>query len=132
MVIQNEDTIGLSAGALQNLAACPERYEIKTLIGKGGMGMVLRGFDTQLNRDVAIKVLLFDGARDSSAQERFLREAKALAVLDHPNIVRIFSSGLNGQGNPYHVMEFLEGESLSLELLRGPLNAARFLKYSPR
>ena len=124
----DERTIQLSASSLHSLAACPERYEIKALIGQGGMGMVFRALDTQLNRDVAIKVLLFENARGKTSQERFLREAKALAVLDHPNIVRIFSSGLNDEGNPYNVMEFLEGESLSQVLSRGPLNAASFFE----
>lgn len=90
------------------------------------MGMVVRAFDQELGRDVAIKVLLFDGAREELAQERFMREAKALAVLNHPNVVRIFSAGLSGQGNPYNVMEFLEGESLSRRLERGSLSADEF------
>jgi serine/threonine protein kinase len=122
-----EDTIQLSANSLQSLASCPERYQIKALIGQGGMGMVFRAFDSGLQRDVAIKVLLFEGARDPETLQRFLREAQSLAVLgQHPNIVHIFSSGLNNDGNPYHVMEFLDGESLGQELKAGPLNAERF------
>src|ERR1700675_2727823 len=75
-------------------------YEILALIGKGGMGEVYRARDPRLNRDVAIKV--------SAAQfsERFEREAKAIAALNHPNICQIYDVGPN-----YLVMEYIEGES---------------------
>src|SRR6266446_2824842 len=75
-------------------------YEILALIGKGGMGEVYRARDPRLNRDIAIKV--------SAAQfsERFEREAKAIAALNHPNICQIYDVGPN-----YLVMEFIEGES---------------------
>src|SRR5712691_4538949 len=75
-------------------------YEVVALIGKGGMGEVYRARDPRLNRDVAIKV--------SAAQfsERFDREAKAIAALNHPNICQIYDVGPN-----YLVMEFIEGES---------------------
>src|SRR6202162_2980586 len=75
-------------------------YEILAPIGKGGMGEVYRAHDSRLNRDVAIKV--------SAAQfsERFEREAKDIAALNHPNICQIYDVGPN-----YLVMEFIEGES---------------------
>src|SRR6202167_946890 len=75
-------------------------YEILSPIGAGGMGEVYRAIDTRLNRDVAIKV--------SAAQfsERFEREAKAIAALNHPNICQIYDVGPN-----YLVMELIEGES---------------------
>jgi len=75
-------------------------YEILTPIGAGGMGEVYRAHDSRLNRDVAIKV--------SAAQfsERFEREAKAIAALNHPNICQIYDVGPN-----YLVMELIEGES---------------------
>src|SRR5258707_7043866 len=75
-------------------------YEILAPIGKGGMGEVYRARDPRLNRDVAIKV--------SAAQfsERFEREAKAIAALNHPNICQIYDVGPN-----YLVMEYIEGES---------------------
>ncbi len=121
-----EGTVKLDAGSLQSQAGCPDRYEIKSVIGHGGMGIVFQAVDRELGRDVAIKVLLFDGSRDEESQERFLREAKVLAVLNHPNIVRIFSSGLNDKGNPYHVMEFLKGRSLSADLAEKKMNATQF------
>src|SRR6202140_3498831 len=78
----------------------PGSYEILALIGAGGMGEVYRARDPRLNRDVAIKV--------SAAQftERFEREARAIAALNHPNICQIYDVGPN-----YLVMEYIEGES---------------------
>src|SRR5229473_2891129 len=89
-------------------------YEILTPIGAGGMGEVYRAHDSRLNRDVAIKV--------SAAQfsERFEREAKAIAALNHPNICQIYDVGPN-----YLVMELIEGESL-----KSPLPLDQALKYA--
>jgi serine/threonine protein kinase len=77
-------------------------YEILASIGKGGMGEVYRAHDSRLNRDVAIK------ASAAQFSERFEREAKAIAVLNHPNICQIYDVGPN-----YLVMEFIEGETLA-------------------
>jgi eukaryotic-like serine/threonine-protein kinase len=89
-------------------------YEILAPIGKGGMGEVWKAHDPRLNRDVAIKV--------SAAQfsERFEREAKAIAALNHPNICQIYDVGLN-----YLVMEYVEGTPL-----KGPLPVDQALKYA--
>src|SRR5579863_3721970 len=89
-------------------------YEILAAIGKGGMGEVYRARDPRLNRDVAIKV--------SAAQfsERFEREAKAIAALNHPNICQIYDVGPN-----YLVMEYVEGSPL-----KGPLPLDQTLKYA--
>lgn len=114
--------------SLASQAACPKRYEIKRLIGRGGMGMVFHAFDKEMNRDVAIKVLWTDGRCDDNSRERVMREAKAMSMLSHPNLVQIYSSGLNDNGYPYHVMEFAEGEPLAAEISRGPLTASRFFE----
>jgi len=124
----DDNTTKLSISSANSLAAVPARYEIKSLVGQGGMGMVFQAYDTSLQRDVAVKVLLFEGSRETELQQRFLREARALdALQNHPNIVSIYSSGLNSQGNPYHVMEFLEGQTLSQELHEGALSANQFI-----
>lgn len=87
------------------------RYEILAPLGKGGMGEVYRAKDTQLGREVAIKVLSQHLAEDPQALKRFERETRALAALSHPNILNIHDSGTD-QGVTYAVMELLEGETL--------------------
>ncbi len=104
----------------------PERYEFKELLGEGGMGSVFSAFDHVLGRDVAVKLLVFEGAKNSDVQARFLREAKTLASLNHINIVTIMSSGVTESGQLYHVMELLDGNSLSARLGSGPLAPALF------
>ncbi|HEY4490360.1 MAG TPA: serine/threonine-protein kinase, partial [Acidobacteriota bacterium] len=91
------------------------RYEILAPLGKGGMGEVYRAKDTQLGREVAIKVLPEDLAENPQALKRFEREARAVAALSHPNILAIHDSGTD-QGVTYAVMELLEGETLRAKL----------------
>lgn len=121
-----DGTVKLLPSSMATEVGFPPRYEIRSVIGKGGMGMVFHATDLELGRDVAIKLMLFEGARDPEGQERFLREAKALSVLNHPNIVRIFLSGLNAKGDPFHVMEFIEGNSLSGEIAEQRIDASQF------
>ncbi|WP_375477993.1 Stk1 family PASTA domain-containing Ser/Thr kinase [uncultured Jatrophihabitans sp.] len=93
-----------------------DRYELGELIGYGGMAEVHRGRDTRLNREVALKVLRADLARDPSFITRFRREAHAAAGLNHPSIVSVFDTGedaaLDGTPLPFIVMEFVEGRTL--------------------
>src|SRR5262245_1172691 len=86
-------------------------YEIGSAIGAGGMGEVYRARDSRLNRDVAIKVLPDHLALEAELHERFSREARAVASLNHPNIVAIHDVGTEN-GTVYAVMELLEGETL--------------------
>lgn len=105
----------------------PGRFSEVTVIGQGGMGVVLHAKDMILQREVAVKLLNFEGARSEELHERFLREAKALASLEHVNVVKILASGITDDGNPYHVLEYLEGEPLSAVLSRlSTLPVARF------
>ena len=69
------------------------RYRIEALIGRGGMGVVYRARDSHLDRVVALKVLSDDRASDGAFRERFLRESRLLASIDHPNIVPVFDAG---------------------------------------
>ena len=87
------------------------RYEIRSLIGKGGMGVVYCAHDTELNRDVAIKVMPADVSEDVERLSRFKQEAQALARLNHPNILSILDVGSEG-GSFYVVSELLEGQTL--------------------
>ncbi|MEO6463596.1 MAG: serine/threonine-protein kinase, partial [Candidatus Eisenbacteria bacterium] len=96
-------------------------YEIVAPLGAGGMGEVFRARDTRLERDVAIKALPGEFARDPERLARFEREAKLLASLSHVNIAGIF--GLeDAAGVPCLVLELVEGESLAQRLARGPLS----------
>lgn len=90
-----------------------ERYEIKGKIGQGGVGSVYRAFDTQLNREVAIKRVLADGGHEDQeeATKNLLKEATALSSIQHPNIVTIYDAGIDEDG-PYVVMELINGRTL--------------------
>src|SRR5262245_27889409 len=95
-------------------------YEILSSLGAGGMGEVYRATDTNLRREVAIKVLPEAFAQDPERVARFEREAKTLASLNHPNIAIIY--GLEkSQGTYALVMELVEGEDLSQRIARGPI-----------
>ena len=93
------------------------RYELGEPIGTGGMAEVFRGTDVRLGRDVAIKVLRADLARDPAFQGRFRREAQAAASLNAPSIVSVFDTGQDEAGVPYIVMEFIDGRTLRDVLL---------------
>src|SRR5271166_4745745 len=86
-------------------------YKIIALIGAGGMGEVYRARDTRLLRDVAIKVLPVSFTTDPDRLRRFEQEARAVAALNHPNIVSIYDVG-NVEGVHFIVSELLEGETL--------------------
>ena len=88
-----------------------DRYEVKKLIGEGGMANVYLGYDTILERDVAIKVLRGDLADDEKFVRRFRREAQNASLLSHPNIVQIYDVG-EDDGNFYIVMEYIKGQTL--------------------
>ena len=91
------------------------RYEIGELLGYGGMAEVHKGKDVRLGRDVAVKVLRADLARDPTFQNRFRREAQAAAGLNHPSIVAVYDTGEDDgpEGHtPYIVMEYVEGHTL--------------------
>ena len=103
-------------------------YEIASLLGSGGMGEVYSARDTRLNRIVAIKVLPIHLSGKPEAQERFDREARAIASLNHPNICQLHDVG-SQDGTSYLVMEHLEGEPLANRLLRGMLPLEQVLRY---
>ena len=89
-------------------------YEILAPIGKGGMGEVYRARDSRVGRDVAIKTSV------ESFSERFEREARAIAALNHPNICTLFDVGPN-----YLVMELVEGQTLAERIEEGTINVVR-------
>jgi serine/threonine-protein kinase len=116
------------------------RYQIVGRIGRGGMGMVYRGFDAALERHVAVKTLALEGSLDDESRKRFEIEAKAAARLQHPNIVTVYELG-EDRGMPFIAMELLPGADLegllraheSLELhekLEIVIQACRGLAYA--
>src|ERR1043165_3183283 len=91
------------------------RYEIRAKIGEGGMGEVDLARDTQLDRDIAIKILTAHIARDQQRLHRFLQEARAAAALSHPNIAHIYEIG-EAAGGFFIAMEYVEGPPLDRKI----------------
>lgn len=106
------------------------RYELRTVLGRGGMAEVWLGFDRRLDRAVAIKILPRTGPADQALRDRFDREARTVARLSHPNIVAIHDVGTDATGPAgdgevsYLVMELVQGGSLADRLAAGPLPVA--------
>ena len=115
------------------------RYRLEAEIGRGGMSTVYRAFDTVLERTVAIKVMHREIAADSDQLERFRREARSVARLNHPHIVTVIDAGEEpstdeeppGEGTPYIVLEYVEGETLKDMIRReGPLEIPQAIAYA--
>jgi serine/threonine-protein kinase len=104
-----------------------EHYEILAPLGGGAMGEVYKAKDLRLGRTVALKFLPADLARDPSARRRFLREAQAVALLDHPNVATLYEAGETAGGRAFLALAFYEGETLQQKLERGPLPLAEAL-----
>ena len=97
-------------------------YRIDALIGEGGMGQVYRAHDSRIGRDVAIKVLPAEYAADAERLRRFEQESRATGALNHPNILTLYDVG-TANGQPYLVMELLDGETLRNRISRGALSS---------
>ena len=104
-------------------------YEVVAQIGAGGMGEVYRARDPRLNRIVAIKVLPAHLAENADLRERFEREARTVASLNHPHICTLFDIGRQVE-TEFLVMEYLEGETLAQRLAKGPLPLDEVLQYA--
>src|SRR5437660_175591 len=108
------------------------RYELGETVGYGGMSEVHRGRDVRLGREVAVKVLRADLARDPQFQERFRREAQNAAALNHPAIVAVYDTGETRTDYgplPYIVMEFVDGRTLrDIVKTEGPLPSQRAME----
>ena len=111
------------ATMLASMAGTPEvigRYRIEGVLGAGGMGVVYAARDAALGRAVALKTIAAAVMQDEQAQKRFLREARAAASVNHPNVCQIYEVG-EADGTPFIAMEMLEGEPLNARIGRGPL-----------
>src|ERR1700693_2598286 len=104
-------------------------YEILTAIGAVGMGEVYKARDTRLDRIVAIKVLPAHLADKPELRERFEREARTIASLNHPHICTLHDVG-HQDGTDFLVMEYVEGETLATRLMKGPLPLEQALQYA--
>lgn len=109
-------------------------FTVIEVIGRGGMGVVLLGYDARLHRRVAIKLITPRLTSDPQTRARFLREARAIALVSHPNIVHVYEVGTHGP-HLYMVMEHVEGKTLGEMLREGPLpwrEAVRILSAAGR
>jgi TolB-like protein len=106
-----------------------DQYRIVSSLGAGGMGEVYHARDEHLDRDVAIKLLPAEDLDDATARARLLREARAAAALNHPNVCTIFEVG-EADGHAYIAMELVEGRTLAAMLAAGPLPVDQALHYT--
>lgn len=114
----------------QELASAFPHLEVEELIGQGGMGRVYRARQPHLNRTVALKLLSAERAHDPEWQERFTREARALARLSHPNIVQVYDFGENPV--PFLLMEHVDGVNLRQAMDTGGLTTGEALALIPK
>jgi eukaryotic-like serine/threonine-protein kinase len=106
------------------------RFRLEEQVGSGGMSSVYRAFDPTLERHVAIKLMHRDISSDADQLERFRREARAVAQLNHPNVVTVIDAG-EDDGNPFIVFEYVEGETLKERIRRlGRLPVAEAVAYA--
>src|SRR3712207_7864192 len=106
------------------------RYRLDAQVGTGGMSTVYRAFDTVLERQVPVKLMHRDIAHHPDQLERFRREARAVAQLNHPHIVQVIDAG-EDDGTPHIVFEYLEGETLKDRIRRfGRLEIPESLAYA--
>ncbi len=121
MVVQEkpESLIGRELGS----------YQVVSLLGAGGMGVVYKARDTRLNRFVAIKVLPADRVSDPERKRRFIQEARAASALNHPNIITIYDIGSKG-GIDFVVMEYVGGKTLDQRIPRKGMRLNEVLKLA--
>src|SRR2546427_1001634 len=105
------------------------RYEIRSKIGEGGMGEVYLARDSQLDRDIALKILTADVAGDQQRLHRFLQEARAASALSHPNVAHIYEIG-EVNGAHFIAMEVVEGESLDKKIAGRPMRLSEMVDFA--
>lgn len=107
-----------------------DRYQIVSKLGSGGTAVVYKAIDTVLNREVTVKILQEQFTSNQKFVMRFRKEAQAIAALSHPNIVSVYDVGSSEAGEPYLIMEYVEGRTLKDVINKlGPLSLDRSLDY---
>jgi tRNA A-37 threonylcarbamoyl transferase component Bud32 len=119
-------------GALLPLQVGPltDRILVEAPLGEGSCGAVYRARQVGIDRPIALKVPRLDGKDDLAARQRFEREARALAAVDHPGVVGVHGVGHLPDGRPYLAMELIEGESLDAVIARAPLGVHRAIRIA--
>lgn len=125
-------SVALEAEEIGGLQGELGPYRLVREIGRGGMGVVYQAHDPRLERPVALKFLPGHLASDPEARARFLAEAKAASVLDHPSICTVYDVGESADGRHYIAMAFYEGETLDRKIERGPLPVEEALEIGAR
>ena len=131
---------GFVAPSPDELAECFPQIEIQQLVGQGGMGAVYKAVQTKLGRPVALKIIRPEAAADPAFAERFAREARTLALLNHPHIITVYDFGevdvaANGAAAKklyYFIMEFVDGVNLRQMLAGGQLTSQQALAIVPQ
>ncbi len=119
------------ASPVQEGELVADRYRVGRILGQGGMGVVVQAADVELHRPVAIKFLLSDRLRHEDAFQRFKREARAMAQIASEYAVRVYDSGRLAQGEPFIVMEWLNGQDLDAQLeSTGPLPVEQAVDFA--
>jgi serine/threonine protein kinase len=114
---------GVVFGTLRSIKIMEDRYEIRRKIGQGGLGAVDQGYDRRINREVAIKRISTSGSDPEMRKEstrQLIKEAGALASLQHPHIVTLYDVGADEDG-PDVVMELISGKTLDELIERAPI-----------
>jgi len=102
-------------------------YEVKNILGRGGMGAVYQVYQPELDRLCALKLLPLEVSSVAGFEERFIQEARAMAKLDHPNIITIHDFGRSSEGHLFYVMEYVEGLDLAALIKSGSLSVEKAL-----
>ena len=106
------------------------RYEVKNVLGKGGMGVVYKAHDVELQRNIALKFLPPAYSHDEEARKRFTREARAASGLDHPNVCTIYEIGQSDNGQVFIAMAYYKGDTLSRMVSTGPVDSHSVAEYA--
>ena len=123
---------GFVPPTVEEVAARFPQLEVLELLGRGGMGAVYKARQRELDRLVAVKILPPEVSRDPAFAARFTREARALARLNHPNIVGVYDFGRTGDGLFYFVMEYVDGVNLRQAILAGGMDPKQALAIVPQ